>query len=189
MSTLNCAARSAAKILQYSTAYATLTKHILINHSHSHHTEPLSGPSVFDLSVCGRPQFQLYVPPLHLYTCGLTCTPQLHSTVYSSACRRSIGYLGGQCGARSTSDPLQLRVEWWEREFALALGGRLHLQWRETATMSSLRFLRPSDSGGWPTVEAVVYSTGLPFLSKRGVRSQRPGWTHERPCTSHVGRP
>ena len=71
------------------------------------------------------------VPPLHLYTCGLTCTPQLHSTVCSSACRRSIGYLGGQCGARSTSDPLQLRVEWWEREFALALGGRLHLQWRE----------------------------------------------------------
>ena len=94
------------------------------------------------------------VPPLHLYTCGLTCTPQLHSTVYSSACRRSIGYLGGQCGARSTSDPLQLRVEWWEREFALALGGRLHLQWRETATMSSLRFLRPSDSGG------VAYSRG-----------------------------
>ena len=106
MSTLNCAARSAAKILQYSTAYATLTKHILINHSHSHHTEPLSGPSVFDLSVCGRPQFQLYVPPLHLYTCGLTCTPQLHSTVCSSACRRSIGSWS-QCGARSTSD-LQL---------------------------------------------------------------------------------
>ena len=51
------------------------------------------------------------------------------------------------------------------------LEGRLERPTRNTTSthsndelITAVRFLRPSDSGGWPIVEAVVYSTGLPFL-------------------------